>query len=187
MKIQMMSAFVVMSLTVSCGQQNDASSTLEAAEAGTVYIAVVKQVAQTSACAKRVAAIAGVTLKGVLPAVGAISFNASRSGSDKVAMLSCISSVEKEATADASAPRAKSTLYNAVIKDAPDIAAATTQCAQKMMSIPGVVITQVLNALGVVSFNANVSASQRVQALSCVLSVEKDEEVHGNPSTRIGN
>jgi hypothetical protein len=187
MKTQIMTAVVMMSLLGGCGENDsNAISDLRAAKIGKSYIAIVKKPDQSKDCAAKVRSIAGVKLDQVLPTTGVISFTASKTARDSVAKLSCISAVEEAQSAGINPPT-DTVAYNAMIKGSTDIAAATKACAKKIESIIGVTVTEVLTFVGVVSFNASPSASQKVQKLNCVMTVEKDLENHANPSTRIGN
>lgn len=77
--------------------------------------------------------------------------------------------------------------YIATIDENPNQGAFTQSCAKKIATVKGTKVTSVLTTIGVVVFKATKATSLNVAKVNCVLSVEEEIEVHGNPSTRIGN
>lgn len=146
----------------------------------TSYIATVKS---AQACAKDIGAIEGIKITNVLEAIDVVTFTSIPEQSDLVAKLPCVVKVELDGTVEPMPSEVgipELTGYIATVKNA-------KSCAEKINTIEGIEITNVLETIDVVTFTSIPEQSELVAKLSCVVAVELDGTVHADPSTRIGN
>lgn len=191
---------------VGCGRQLDGNSQIQTSNTGgpkalahsrdsngdatipelTRYIATVKNAKE---CAKKIESIGGIDITNVLEAAFIVTFSSIPEDSELVAKLPCVLAVEIDGTVSPATLSSKRhndvqipemTGYIATVKN-------TKECAKQIEDLGAVEITNILEAIGMVTFTSIPEQSKLVVRLPCVVAVELDGTVVANPSTRIGN
>ena len=181
--------FFTSTVLVACAQQMNPMSETSAASSSKSYIAQIDSESKES-CIADISEINGVSNVHVNEDI--VSFTATKKASKSVEKVPCVLSIELDHTVstqpDPNGNQVKNG-YNANIKigEDQDAATVTQECAKKIKAVNGVVVTKVLEAIGVVSFSADKKQSAAVKKLACVAAVEIDGDVGPLPSTGVGN